>query len=99
VGRLLGRHRGALVLMSFMSLGVLIISSAAYCGDFTGYPFGSWTGASGGEDLTVGHFANHSSVHCPNDPASSWAFGTVIVTAEDIAIKDSEGTSHLYNLC
>lgn len=45
----------------------------------TGYAFGSYTGAASGlGELTQGHFANHSSAHCPSDPASYWAFGTWI---------------------
>jgi len=71
-------------------------ATAAYAGQYTsqvtGYAFGNQNGSSG-YTITQGDFANHGNA-CPNDPASSWSFGTTItmVNPSSIALYDENGT-------
>lgn len=77
-----------LTLIALAAVGVSGFLSAALPGrattwysgkTSTGYAFGSWGGAFPGlGELTLGHFANHSTAYCPGDPAASWPPGTWI---------------------
>lgn len=69
---------------SVILIGGLLLSlsaSPAYANitsTFTGYAYGNLQG-SGGKELIQSDFANHPS-GCPNDPAASWPYGTIIET-------------------
>jgi hypothetical protein len=65
-------------ILAVLVIGILTNSSTAYASwhwaEFTGYAMGNRYGASHRE-VEQTHFANHSSEHCPTDPASWWGWG------------------------
>lgn len=72
----------AFALPVLLLIGLVDAGATSYYNKIsTGYAFGSYEGASvGWGQLTTGHFANHSTLDCPGDPAASWPFGTWITS-------------------
>lgn len=66
-----------------------------FYGKFTGYAMGNRTGGAGIE-LVQGHFANHHYQACPNDPAASWPYGTLIITDNTIPQHNQAGQTVYY---
>ncbi len=88
--------RRARLVALFVTLVVLAIglhgspaSAASHTAKFTGYAMGNRV-AGAGVEVRQGHFANHYRAYCPNDPASSWPFGTRIDTPP-IYLHDQSG--------
>lgn len=83
------KSRIAAVILVVLAVSMPWMMSRAttyYSKESTGYAYGSFTGASGGGQLTIGHFANHSTMYCPEDPAASWQFGTWITAVSPAPI-------------
>jgi hypothetical protein len=71
------------------------LAQSQVSGPFTGYAFGNATGASGNA-VENGDFANH--YNCPNDPANSWTYGSIItfITPSTIEQHNEWGSTTWY---
>jgi hypothetical protein len=79
--------------LAIASFALLVLSTGAYCGSWTGYAHGNRNGASG-QQVFHGDFATHPAGDC-DDPAGNWAFGTgIALSGSSINIPHIYGTGH-----
>lgn len=84
----------SLYALALVGIGLFLLSTAAFCGEWTGYGFGTLTGADWPNELFHGDFATHQPNHCDDLPQSGWAMGTLIALEGDPVLMHHADDSH-----